>query len=221
MCVPCGNVSGGRNLERWKVVPLEGASPGLQSGDLSFYILKGDSRSLLFAPVGRTILFRFQNLNLETNLSSRPDRSGVEGPAVSFPLREFFRILQSPIPPRTLVRGPCRPLGRTGLSPAVTRQRQAQSLYEHCDGCVTQSLAGVLLALRVFFARTIVTSRLLKAETAPGLLEYQQVYTKFLDFFNSPHAKLLRKPRPDGFALLGSLYRQSCVACTGPRAINR
>jgi hypothetical protein len=36
----------------------------------------------LRAPVGMTNLFRCQNLDLKIHLSSRPERSEVEGPAV-------------------------------------------------------------------------------------------------------------------------------------------
>jgi hypothetical protein len=39
----------------------------------------------MIPPVGMTILFRCQNLGVKINLSSRPERSEVEGPAVSFP----------------------------------------------------------------------------------------------------------------------------------------
>jgi hypothetical protein len=38
---------------------------------------------LRFAPVGMTILFGYQHPGTQTNLSSRPERSVVEGPAVS------------------------------------------------------------------------------------------------------------------------------------------
>jgi hypothetical protein len=37
---------------------------------------------LRFATVGMTILFRGEDLGIKTNLSSRPERSEVEGPAV-------------------------------------------------------------------------------------------------------------------------------------------
>ena len=46
-------------------------------------VLRG--RKSGYASVGMTILFRCQNLDLKINLSSRPERSEVEGPAVSFP----------------------------------------------------------------------------------------------------------------------------------------
>jgi hypothetical protein len=50
---------------------------------------------LRYAPVGMTILFRCQDLALKTKLSSRPERSEVEGPAVlpgcTF-YRDFFRV---------------------------------------------------------------------------------------------------------------------------------
>jgi hypothetical protein len=39
---------------------------------------------LRYAPVGMTILFGYQHPSAQTNLSSRPERSVVEGPAVSF-----------------------------------------------------------------------------------------------------------------------------------------
>jgi hypothetical protein len=37
---------------------------------------------LRYAPVGMTILFGYQDPGTQTNLSSRPERSAVEGPAV-------------------------------------------------------------------------------------------------------------------------------------------
>jgi hypothetical protein len=40
---------------------------------------------LRFAPVGMTILFAIENVCSQAELSSRPERSVVEGPAVSFP----------------------------------------------------------------------------------------------------------------------------------------
>jgi hypothetical protein len=40
------------------------------------------NRKSEYARVGMTILFRCQDLGLKTNLSSRPERSEVEGPAV-------------------------------------------------------------------------------------------------------------------------------------------
>jgi hypothetical protein len=55
--------------------------------------------SLRFAPVGMTILllgqvFLAEALTGTSELSSRPERSGVEGPAVAFP-----RVLTHPLKP--------------------------------------------------------------------------------------------------------------------------
>ena len=76
MCVPCGNVSGGGNLERWKVVPLEGASPGPQSAEI---------------PEQRLIM---GNVSVTNELSSRPERSVVEGPAVRLFIRSSSTCLR-------------------------------------------------------------------------------------------------------------------------------
>jgi len=43
----------------------------------------------MIPPVGMTIRFRCQNFGVKINLSSRPERSEVEGPAVSFPSASF------------------------------------------------------------------------------------------------------------------------------------
>jgi hypothetical protein len=60
---------------------------------------------LRYAPVGMTNLFRCQNFDLKINLSSRPERSAVEGPAVSFlPLTQLRLELAENLQLRNVVK---------------------------------------------------------------------------------------------------------------------
>jgi len=56
---------------------------GIGDRDLWSKSLKQQVPPLRCAPVGMTILFGYEHPSTQTNLSSRPERSVVEGPAVS------------------------------------------------------------------------------------------------------------------------------------------
>src|ERR1700677_1998433 len=63
-------------------------SVGLSCGMTKWLGKTGEQQvpPLRYAPVGMTHLFGYQHSSAQTNLSSRPERSVVEGPAVAFAL---------------------------------------------------------------------------------------------------------------------------------------